>query len=243
MKRIFAVLGTTALLGAGLILGAAPAQALSCGAGMHVVDGFNGPFCAPDTNAGGSGSGVDFGGGTSSGGGGTISAPGGDGGNDCLGCGSGPAPAPYVPPAAPRPAPAPYVPPASPQVPAYAPPAQAYTPPEQGYNPPANSGGGYGPPADPGATSYVDPGSGAAVVETPSGEWVNPDTGVAADPAVAAKAQAKATAAKKAAAVVAQQAAEKKVLATKVAAIKVSTVQSVTYAQMMSAALEALAKH
>ena len=109
-KRALATAGSLALLGGGLILGAAPAQAISCPPGQVLVDlGAMGQACQQGPSSGGSGSGtIDYGG----------------GGGSNSGSVSGPpvkTETPYGP------------------TPGYQPPVQSWTPPAPVSNPPAYS--------------------------------------------------------------------------------------------------------
>ena len=107
-KRALAAAGSMALLGGGLILGAGPAQAISCPPGQIMVDlGGGGQTCIPAGGGGNDGSGgADYGGGGGSDGG-TVTGP-------------------------PVKSETPYGP-----TPGYQPPVQAWTPPAPVYNPPA----------------------------------------------------------------------------------------------------------
>lgn len=154
LKRTLATAGCLALLSGGLVLGAAPAQALSCPPGQVLVDlGVGGQLCRAGGGGGNNGSGGgDFGGGGGSGPG-TVTGPPSSGGG-----GYGPTPgyqAPVYTPPAPAPAPV-YRPPAQ----TYNPPAQTYVPPAQSYNPPAAN---YSAPAQNHTSESAVPAPSAAV--------------------------------------------------------------------------------
>ena len=130
--RALAAAGSMALLSGGLILGAAPAQAISCPPGQITVDlGGGGQTCIPAGGGGNNGSGGgDYGGGGGSNGGSVSGPPANNGGGN------------YGP------------------TPGYKPPVQNYTPPAPVYNPPAQpvpaapaNPPAYAPPAQRAATA------------------------------------------------------------------------------------------
>lgn len=159
--RALAAAGSLALLGGGIILGAAPAQALSCPPGQVMVDlGAMGQACQAGGGGGNNGSGgSDYGGGGGSGPG-TVTVP----------------PAQNQAPYGPTPG---YQPPVQAN-----PPAQTYVPPAPGANQPAYTAPGQAP-----AQQYapVAPGvpAGSAPAAAGPGVSLEAGPGQAEDPAAA----------------------------------------------------------
>lgn len=187
-------LASAALLGGSLFVGAGAATAAACPAGFHWNDMGNGAgWCAANASGGGTG------GGTSVDGGGQKQGP--------IGQIVMPPQAPDAPAWTPPVYAAPPVyHPTAPQAPAWTPPqAQAPT-----YNAPVAGGTG----------TFVAPGTGQAIERNPQGQWVDPATGAAADPQVAAAADQAAAAAPAAEAKTPEAAARVKAAQEKVAAEK-----------------------
>lgn len=166
MKVTFGALASAALLGGSLFLGAGAAQAFSCPAGQHVISMGGVNDCVPDASGGGTGGNIVYNGG---------------------GQPNAPAPAPIQVPAykntdlnAPNFGPPPVYVPAQP-APAPAAPQNV---------PAAPVAGSYRAPAGGGTGTFVAPGNGQPIARTPEGKWVNPETGVPADPGAVAQAEA-----------------------------------------------------
>jgi hypothetical protein len=214
MKRGISALASATLLGASLFLGAGAANAITCPAGQHAITMGGVSDCVPDASGGGTGGAIIVDGR------GQKQAP------------IGQIVMPPQAPAAPAWNPPAYTPPpvyTAPRAPAYTAPqapayrAPAYSAPQTPARSTPGTGGTYRAPAVGQAPVYTAPG-GQAVAKNDQGVWVDPSTGVAADPGVAAEAEQAAADP----AVEAQQKAEQEVQAAKV--VQAAKTASVTKA-------------